>query len=140
MAELAPAVGIAAACRLLAVPRSRYYRACQPASAPSPRPRSPRVLTAAEYARIREVLNSARFADCTPRQIYATLLDEGTYLCHWRTLYRVLAAHDAVRERRNQLRHPAYAAPELLAIGPNQLWSWDITENGVKPLDLSMGI
>ena len=128
VAELAPEVGIAAACRLLAVPRSSYYRACQPVPVPTPRPRSPRALTAAEHDRIREVLNSPRFADCTPRQIYATLLDEGMYLCHWRTFYRLLAAHDEVRERRNQLRHPAYAAPELLATGPNQLWSWDITK------------
>jgi putative transposase len=128
VAELAPAVGIAAACRLLAVPRSSYYRACQPVPAPTPRPRSPRALTAAEHVRIWDVLNSSRFADCTPRQIYATLLDEGMYLCHWRTFYRLLAAHDAVRERRNQLRHPAYAAPELLATGANQLWSWDITK------------
>jgi len=128
VADLAPEVGIAAACRLLDVPRSSYYRASRPAPPPAPRPRSPRALTDTEQAHIREVLNSPRFADCTPRQIYATLLDEGTYLCHWRTFYRLLAAHDEVRERRNQLRHPAYAAPELLATGPNQLWSWDITK------------
>ncbi len=100
VADLAPEVGIAAACRLLAVPRSSYYRACQPVPEPTPRPRSPRALTDSEQNRIREVLNSPRFADCTPRQIYATLLDEGMYLCHWRTFYRLLAAHDEVRERR----------------------------------------
>lgn len=134
MSALAPALGIAAACRLLDVPRSSYYRASRPAPAPTPRPRSPRALTDAEQHRIRAVLNSARFADCTPRQIYATLLDEGTYLCHWRTFYRILATQHAVRERRNQLRHPAYAAPELLATGPNQLWSWDITKlKGPRP-------
>jgi len=126
--ELAPEVGIAAACRLLDVPRSSYYRAHRPAPPPAPRPRSPRALTDTEQTRIREILNSPRFADCTPRQIYATLLDDGIYLCHWRTFYRLLAAHDEVRERRNQLRHPAYTAPELLATGPNQLWSWDITK------------
>jgi putative transposase len=77
---------------------------------------------------VREVLNSDRFQDCAPRQVYATLLDEGTYLCSWRTMYRILAAHSEVRERRDQLRHPSYTKPELLATGPNQLWSWDITK------------
>jgi putative transposase len=66
--------------------------------------------------------------DRAPRQVYATLLDEGTYLCHWRTMYRILAAHAEVRERRQQRRHPAYQKPELLAEGPNQVWSWDITQ------------
>ena len=63
-----------------------------------------------------------------PRQIYATLLDEGRYVCHWRTMYRILMEHREVRERRNQLRHPPYKKPELLATGANQLWSWDITK------------
>jgi putative transposase len=63
-----------------------------------------------------------------PAEVYATLLDEGRYLCSERTMYRFLAAHDEVRERRNQLRHPCYAAPELLARRPNELWSWDITK------------
>ena len=74
------------------------------------------------------MLNSARFADRAPRQVYAALLDEGQYLCHWRTMYRVLAAHDEVRERRDQRRHPPYHKPELLATAPNQVWSWDITK------------
>ena len=75
---------------------------------------------------MRQVLNSKRFQDCAPRQVYATLLDEGVYLCHWRTTYHLLEAHDEVRERHNQLQHPPYIKPELLATGPNQLWSWDI--------------
>ncbi|WP_110517876.1 helix-turn-helix domain-containing protein [Herpetosiphon llansteffanensis] len=128
MADLAPTVGIAAACRALGVPRSAVYQAAQPAPTAVPRRRPARALTPDEIAHIRAVLNSDRFADCTPRQIYAALLNEGTYLCHWRTMYRILAAHREVRERRNQLRHPTYAAPELLATGPNQLWSWDITK------------
>jgi putative transposase len=74
------------------------------------------------------VLNSERFQDLAPREVYATLLDEGQYLCHWRTMYRILAEHDEVRERRNQLSHPSYQKPELLATGPNQVWSWDITK------------
>jgi putative transposase len=74
------------------------------------------------------VLNSEAFQDKSPREVYATLLDEGRYLCYWRTMYRILAEHDEIRERRNQLQHPTYTKPELLATGPNQLWSWDITK------------
>lgn len=77
---------------------------------------------------MRDVLNSEIFQDKAPREVYATLLDEGRYLCCWRTMYRILAEHDEIRERRNQLRHPTYTKPELLATGPNQLWSWDITK------------
>lgn len=73
-------------------------------------------------------MNSERVADCAPRTVYATLLDEGQYLCSWRTMYRILAEADEVRERRNQVRRTGYAAPELLATAPNQLWSWDITK------------
>lgn len=81
-----------------------------------------------EKAEVRQVLNSDRFADQPPREVYATLLDEGKYLCSWRTMYRILDENQEVRERRNQLRHPTYAKPELLATQPNQLWSWDITK------------
>ena len=80
-----------------------------------------------EQETVRQMLNSVRFQDSAPRQVYATLLDEGVYYCHWRTMYRILAEHDEVRERRNQVRRPAYKKPELLATGPNQVWSWDIT-------------
>ena len=73
------------------------------------------------------MLHEPRFVDVAPAEIYATLLDEGQYLCSERTMYRLLAAHHEVRERRNQLRHPRSAAPELLARRPNELWSWDIT-------------
>jgi putative transposase len=72
-------------------------------------------------------LHSPRFVDQAPREIYATLLDEGRYLCSVRTMYRLLRAHNELRERRDQLRHPTYAKPELLATRPNQVWSWDIT-------------
>jgi len=74
------------------------------------------------------MLHEPRFVDLAPAEIYATLLDEGRYLCSERTMYRVLAKHQEVRERRNQLRHQRYAAPELLARRPNELWSWDITK------------
>ena len=74
------------------------------------------------------MLDSEPFADRAPRQVYAALLDEGIYVCHWHTMYRVLAAYDEVRERRDQSRHPTYSKPELLATAPNQVWSWDITQ------------
>ncbi len=74
------------------------------------------------------VVNSERFCDQSLAEVYATLLDEGSYLCSVRTMYRLLAANDEVRERRDQLRHPAYKKPELLATGPNEVWSWDITK------------
>jgi putative transposase len=132
--QLAATIGTAPACQELAVPRSSYYRAQQPPAAPVlPVPRSvhptpPRALSTIEKERVREVLNSERFQDQAPREVYATLLDEETYFCHWRTMYRVLDEYQEVRERRNQLRHPVYAKPELLATHPNQLWSWDITK------------
>ena len=131
---LAQSVPVRTACDSLGYPRSRWYRDQRAKSSPpavaetSTRAPSPRALSTDERATVREVLNSERFQDAAPRQVYATLLDEGTYYCHWRTMYRILAAHDEVRERRNQLRHPSYARPELLATGPNQLWSWDITK------------
>jgi len=89
---------------------------------------SPRALAPAEKAEVRQVLNSERFADQAPREVFATLMDEGKYLCSWRTMYRILDENQEVQERRNQLRHPNYAKPELLATKPNQLWSWDITK------------
>jgi putative transposase len=74
------------------------------------------------------VLDSDRFVDLAPQETWATLLDEGVYLCSERTMYRILAEHGSVRERRAQLTHPAYAKPELLATRPNELWSWDISK------------
>ena len=127
--ELAPRVGVTAACEALGVPRSSYYRARDRDRQPeSPRPKPPRALSEQEKTEVREVLNSERFQDRSPRQVYAQLLDEGTYLCSWRTMYRILEEHDEVRERRNQLQHPAYKKPELLARAPCELWSWDITK------------
>jgi len=126
--DLAQQVGVSTACQALDVSRSSYYRAQQPKKDVKPRPAPARALKSAEQEAVCQELNSPRFQDCAPREVYATLLDEGTYLCSWRTMYRVLQARDQVRERRNQLSHPTYAKPELLAIGPNQLWSWDLTK------------
>jgi putative transposase len=130
--ELAQITGVTTACKILAIPRSTLYRARHPeqkSPSPSgPRAKPARALSDQEKDEVRDVLNSERFQDQSPRQVYAALLDEEEYLCHWRTMYRVLDEYDEVRERRNQLRHPTYAKPELLATGPNQLWSWDITK------------
>lgn len=126
--QLGQEIGIAAACRSLQTPRSSVYRARQPQPAAQVRPTPSRALSPAERSQVREVLNSERFQDHAPRQVYARLLDEGQYLCHWRTMYRILEAHREVCERRHQRRHATYTKPELLATGPNQVWSWDITQ------------
>lgn len=121
-------IGLQAACTALGVPRSNLYRSRKPRKAPGAAKISLRALHAAEKEVVRQELNSERFQDCAPREVYATLLDEDRYLCSWRSMYRILAEHEEVRERRNQLRHPTYSKPELLATAPNQLWSWDITK------------
>ena len=113
--QLAKTVGVVQACQALGVPRSSFYYARQPRKDSAPRPTPERALGQEEKDQVRQVLNSARFRDDSPRQVYAALLDEGIYLCHWRTMYRVLEAYGEVRERRDHLQHPAYAKPELLA-------------------------
>ncbi|MBC7542726.1 MAG: IS3 family transposase [Candidatus Sericytochromatia bacterium] len=128
--QLASSVGIKAACRALGVAEATYHRHARP-KPPRPRrphPKPPRSLSPAEYAAVLDVLHAERFMDLSPREVYATLLDEGTYLCSVRTLYRILAAEHEVRERRRQRQHPVYVKPELLATRPNELWSWDITK------------
>ena len=120
--------GIRPPCVALDVARATYYRRQSPQTAPRGRGRHPRALSAEERHRVVEVVNGERFCDRAPAQIYASLLDEGQYLCSERTMYRILEANHQVRERRNQLRHPQYAAPELLATRPNEVWSWDITK------------
>jgi len=129
--QLAKQTSTKQACNRLAYPRSSYYRQQQAKlGTTDSRPvlRSPRALPPLERETVREMLNSERFVDSSPRQVYGTLLDEGQYLCSISTMYRILHEHDEARERRNQKRHPAYKKPELLATGPNQVWSWDITK------------
>jgi len=154
--QLSVAIGTRKACRSLAVSRASLYRRWrQPASAvllaasaitgveaspPSPLngnlpvpslpepPASPRALSPGEREAVLAVLHDERFQDQSPAEVHATLLDEGRYLCSLRTMYRLLQSHNEIRERRNQLRHPSYKTPELLATGPNQVWSWDITK------------
>jgi len=126
--ELSKKIGIQAACAAFGVPRSNLYRPRAPRREQTSSKASPRALSLAEKEEVRQELNSERFQDCAPREVYATLMDEDRYLCSWRSMYRILSENEEVRERRNQLRHPSYARPELLATAPNQLWSWDITK------------
>jgi putative transposase len=129
IATAAPTVGVRALCAALPFPRATFYRHRWPQYGPRPRRAPPpRALVAAERQQILAHLHAPRFADCAPGQVYARLLDEGTYVCSERTMYRLLADAGEVRDRRAQRHHPAYAAPELLATAPNQLWSWDITK------------
>jgi putative transposase len=128
--ELTPLIGTRPACRALGASPATVYRRRTP---PTPRPRRPRpvparALSVAEREAVLAELHSERFVDCSPAQVWATLLDEGRYLASERTMYRLLAANGEVRERRDQLQHPAYQRPELLACRPNELWSCDISK------------
>jgi len=128
--ELTPVVGTRVACTTLGMPRASWYRRSRGPrhGPPKPRPAPPRALSDPERTAVLAELHADRFADAAPAAVYATLLDEGTYLASERTMYRILAASAEVRERRDQLRHPIYAKPELLATGPRELMSWDITK------------
>ena len=139
VAELSSMVGVQAACQVLDVARASFYRRQSGQAAPeqaassesrvcAERVKSPRALTVEERQAVVAELDSERFMDQSPREVYATLLDEGRYLCSVRTMYRLLEEEGEVRERRDQLRHPTYQKPELLARAPNQVWSWDITK------------
>ncbi len=122
----------AAACIALGVSRAsvqrRRARLIAPAAVSRPRPKPARALTVPQRQAVLDLLHAPRFADQAPAEVYASLLDEGVYHCSIRTMYRVLDQNHEVRERRNQLRHPVYRKPELLAERPNQVWSWDITK------------
>src|SRR6266571_9539739 len=115
-------------CAGLGIGRASYYRLQRPSPGAVTERMHPRALSVGERQDVLGALNSERFCDQAPGEVYATLLDEGRYLCSERSMYRLLAAQAEVRERRAQLRHPLYAAPELLARRPNELWSWDITK------------
>ena len=128
--ELAERIGETAwSCEALGVSRATLYRwRRQRVRAARPHPKPHRALGPDERQRVLGALHSKRFVDRAPAQIWATLLDEGLYYCSIRTMYRILAQQQEVRERRNQLRHPSYHKPELLAERPNEVWSWDITK------------
>src|SRR5215813_2082045 len=136
--HLAPTVGVVAACDVLGVARASFYRQ-RPVLGPSallaPEPALPverlapaRSLSPIERTNVLTVLPEERFQDRSPAAVQATLLDEGQYFCSIRTMYRILQQEGESGERRDQLVHPAYQKPELLATAPNQLWSWDITK------------
>ena len=121
--ELAPVVGIRAACRAVGRSRATHYRHHRVGPPPALKPRTepkpqPRALSVTERAEIRAQLNSERFVDSAPAAVYATLLDEGTYLCSESSMYRILREHGEVHERRRQATHPARVPPELAATGP----------------------
>jgi putative transposase len=119
-----------ALCHSIGLARATLYRRRRPArsSTSTVRAASSRALGLAERQAVLDVLHSERFVDQSPAEVQATLLEEHTYLCSTRTMYRILDAAQEVRERRDQARHPAYAKPELVATAPNQIWSWDITK------------
>ena len=130
--DLADTIGKRAACAALGRSRASYYRQhrrspARPRSRREPAPQ-PRALSATERAEVLGVLHHERFVDQAPASVYATLLDEGRYLCSVPTMYRLLRAAGEVRERRRQATHPATVKPELLAMQPNEVWSWDITK------------
>ncbi len=126
--DIGPRLGIAPTCAAMGLARATYYRTIRPRYGPHCKRTPSRTLSNAERQGALVVLHEPRFVDRAPAEIYATLLDEGNYLCSERTMYRILAENHEVRERRDQLRRPVYKKPELLATAPNQVWSWDITK------------
>src|SRR6266545_4638243 len=132
VAELTPLVGVRAGCQAVGEAQARWYRRHRQGP-PPPKPKrapaaQPRALSEVERTQLRRVLNSPEHVDEAPATVYAKLLDQGVYLGSVPTMYRVLRAHDEVRERRRQATHPAAKKPELLATKPNQVYSWDITK------------
>ena len=127
---LSETVGVQAACSALGLSRATFYRHRSPQPRRErERPRPPLALADDERQAVLEVLHAPRFVDRSPRQIWAVLVDEEQqHLCSVRTMYRILEAEGEVRERRNQLRHPVYQKPELVATAPNQVWTWDLTK------------
>lgn len=129
---LTPEVGTQPGCVAMGIPRASIYRHRAKRNGPQPepqkRPSPPRALSPQERQEVLEVLHSKGFVDKAPQEVYAALLDEGQYLCSIRTMYRLLDGQNEVKDRRDQLRHPSYRKPELLATAPNQVWSWDITK------------
>lgn len=129
--SLRPVIGVRAACEAIGFPRATLQRRIKPKVSVAKKrlfDRHHLSLAPAARALFLELAHSAEFVDKSPPQIYFTLLDRSEYICSIRTMYRILAAEKEVMERRNQLRHPVYKRPELLATGPNQLWTWDITK------------
>ncbi len=125
---LAEDIGIAKTCSLLGISRMTEYRTRRRSPSGAKKSVHPRALTAVEEAAVLDALSSEDFVDCAPASVYATLLENGRYLCSTSTMYRLLRKNNAVHERRQTRRHPTYEAPQLLAQKPNEVWSWDITK------------
>ena len=125
--DIGPVEGIKVTCAAVGLPRASYYYRLKP-KPPAAARTSPRALAPEERKYVLDLLHEPRFEDLAPDEVWATLIDEKTYVCSPRTMYRILAENDEVKERRAQRRHPFYKAPELLATRPNQVWSWDITK------------
>ncbi len=130
VSELGRTVGIVSACDAMAIPRASYYRHNREPKAmkESRSNQSHRRLSDVERQQVLDVCHDTAYIDKAPYEIYATLLDKGSYLCSVSTMYRILRSENEVRERRNQRTHPSYRKPELLATRPNTVWSWDITK------------
>jgi putative transposase len=134
VAELVAVTGTRAACAAVGGAQASWYRRHRVSPPPPPGPiaqrerRQPRALASSERQAILDVLHSERFAGAAPAEVWATLLDEGTYLGSVSTFYRVLRERGEVAERRRQATHPPTVKPELVASAPNQVWSWDITK------------
>ena len=130
VAALEPLIGTGPACRAAGKSKATHYRRHQPPrlGPRPPRPTPANALSDDEVAALMEALRSERFRDLAPAQVWAMLLDEDVYLASISTMYRLLRAHGELRERRAQATHPARVRPELVATGPNQCWSWDITK------------
>ena len=126
--DMGPRLGIAPTCAAMSLAKATYYRKLHPRLGANRKRTPSRALSEEERRSTLAVLHEERFVDHAPAEVHATLLDEGQYLCSERTMYRILAESGEVRERRDQLRHPNYKKPELLATAPNQVWSWDITK------------
>lgn len=127
-AEVVPTTGVVAILTALGLSVATFYRARKTKAPPPPRPTPARALTPAEQQEVLDVLHQEGFRDLPPGEVVAALAREGKYLASERTMYRLLAAQDEVKERRRQLVHPVHARPELVATAPNQVYSWDITK------------
>ena len=127
--QVAPEVGVQPIVEALGLNRATFYRQRRaPARSGRPSPPPHRALAPAERAEVLEILHSPEYVDASPTEVYSSLLSKGQYLCSVRTMYRLLASAGEVRERRNRARHPVYSRPQLVATGPNRVWSWDITK------------
>jgi putative transposase len=129
-AELSPLVATRRACRLLGKSHATHYRRLKPrpTASSSPRPTPPNALSAAERQAVLDALHRPEHADLPPAQVWARLLDDGTYLASISTMYRLLRQRAESRDRRRQRTHPARTKPQLLATKPNDVWSWDLTK------------